>query len=269
MNKTIAGILAALFVILLAINSWRFLSSDRSAPRISFSPNSFTWTEDDGEEALLQGVTATDKVDGDVTSSVRIKSITPMEDGRSVIVVYFAKDSHHNISTANRILSYTPSKTEAEKKAEAEAESKAAEESSIAESIRESEEESIRESEEEESRSIAEEEATATTEEETLSPEEENESRIAELPEGAPHIYLSHYVVGVPVGGQLNLLSYVSAITDDQDSHDFLAGRIEIEGAENINYNQVGEYEVRFYVRDSQGTRSNAAIMKVIVQSET
>ena len=266
MNKTIAGILAALFVILLGINSWQFLTRDRTAPRITFSPDSFTWDEEDGKELLLQGVTATDKVDGDVTQSVRIKSVTPMKDGKSVIVVYFAKDSHHNIATASRIIGYIPGKSEAEKKAEAEAESKAAEESSIAESIRESEEESIRESEEEESRSIAEEEATATTEEETLSPEEENESRIAELPDGAPHIYLSHYVVGVPLGGRLNLLSYVSNVTDDLDSRDYLSGRIEIEGAENINYSQLGEYEVHFYVRDSQGNRSNMAVMKVIVQ---
>ena len=267
MNKKIAILLGVLFVLLLGFNAWRYLTADRTAPRITFSPDRLTWSEDDGEAALLADVTATDKVDGDVTASVRIKSVTPTDDGVTAIVVYYAKDSHHNIATANRIINYKAGKSAAEKESEeaaAEAERIAELESSIAESIRESEAES-RKAAEEESRSM-EEEAESENEEETLSPEEENESRIAELPDGAPHIYLSHYVVGVPLGGSLNLLSYVSNITDDQDSRDYLSGRIEIEGAEDINYNQEGEYEVRFYVRDSSGTRSNAAIMKVIVQ---
>ena len=179
MNKKIAILLGVLFVLLLGFNAWRYLTADRTAPRITFSPDRLTWSEDDGEAALLADVTATDKVDGDVTASVRIKSVTPTDDGVTAIVVYYAKDSHHNIATANRIINYKAGKSAAEKESEeaaAEAERIAELESSIAESIRESEAES---------RKAAEEEARLLKEAEEKKQAEENARRLKELEEAA------------------------------------------------------------------------------------
>ena len=254
MNRkiTITLLIAAIFLI--AANAWLYLTTDRKAPRITFDYTLEQWTPDDGKEILLTDAHAQDNIDGDVSSTIRIKNVIVSNDEQSVTVVYLAKDSRNNIATANRVLRYIPGEQPVE----------VADETVPEETEAETPSEETEPASAEEPESTAEETSSSETEPATLSPQEENESRIAELPAGAPHISLSEYVVGVAAGGSLNLLSYVSDVSDDVDSRDYLMGRIEIDG--EVNYNAPGEYELRFYVRDSSQNRSNAAIMKVVVQ---
>lgn len=61
---------------------------------------------EDGEEALLEGVTAEDDVDGDLTVSVMVKSVSPLIGADTAKVTYFVFDSSDNVATASRTVQY-------------------------------------------------------------------------------------------------------------------------------------------------------------------
>lgn len=56
------------------------------------------------EQALLEGVTAMDARDGDLSAQVAIESIAPMSNG-DYRVVYYVIDSDHNVTKAERTVS--------------------------------------------------------------------------------------------------------------------------------------------------------------------
>ena len=76
-----------------------YLHRDKTGPEIIFGQDA---TGYDGINNLffLTDVTATDPEDGDVTDSLRIKSVLETED--EYIVTYLAKDSSNNISERSR-----------------------------------------------------------------------------------------------------------------------------------------------------------------------
>lgn len=61
---------------------------------------------EDGEEALLEGVTATDDVDGDLTDQVMVKSVSPLIGADTAKVTYFVFDSSDNVAMASRTVQY-------------------------------------------------------------------------------------------------------------------------------------------------------------------
>lgn len=82
------------------------LRTDTKAPEITFSgPLRISVT--DGEAALLQGASARDDRDGDVTDSLVVESITMPDPSQSARVVYAAFDASGNVTKAERELTYT------------------------------------------------------------------------------------------------------------------------------------------------------------------
>lgn len=61
----------------------------------------------DPESVLLQGVTATDARDGDVTASVIVESVNNINDENQVTVTYAAFDRAGNVAKAQRVVQYT------------------------------------------------------------------------------------------------------------------------------------------------------------------
>lgn len=81
--------------------------TDSSGPKITCESGMLVVSIEDGEEALLQGITATDKKDGDVTDSVIVEKISNFyEDGKR-IVTYAAFDSDNHIAKYEREIKYT------------------------------------------------------------------------------------------------------------------------------------------------------------------
>ena len=79
---------------------------DRTAPEISLNgKNTLTYIEGDSYDVLLEGMTAEDGVDGDVTDTIRVSNIYVTGDGKA-IVVYVAKDSSNNIAKLKREIRY-------------------------------------------------------------------------------------------------------------------------------------------------------------------
>ena len=84
------------------------------------------------------------------------------------------------------------------------------------------------------------------------------------MPAQNPRIYLTDYVVTVPVGTSVDRLSYVKEITDDADNVYDLWTKIQITGS--LDTLTAGTYECTYYVIDSAGNTSNQAVLKFIVQ---
>ena len=85
----------------------QIIERDSSAPVISGGQDQLKVSIHDGDEVLLEGITATDKKDGDVTSTLLVESISNFygDDTRTATIVAF--DSDHHISRVEREISYT------------------------------------------------------------------------------------------------------------------------------------------------------------------
>lgn len=105
MNAKIATIgFFAADAALIAASVFLYLELDRTAPVISFADTDkqLVYRENMSDEKLLEGVSAFDDVDGDVTDSVLVEKISETADG-SVIVTYVALDSADNVAKRSRI----------------------------------------------------------------------------------------------------------------------------------------------------------------------
>lgn len=101
-----AGCFVAVAAVFLAVNVIQRLSGQDGGPVISVPKEILTVSIEDGEEALLQDVTAQDGRDGDVTSSVLVESISKFYGGVRQ-VTYAAFDSDGNATKATREIQYS------------------------------------------------------------------------------------------------------------------------------------------------------------------
>ena len=99
---------AVIMVILYIVNRWVLYSRfDRSTPEITFDSEVLEVTVAVTEEELLNGVTAADKKDGDVTDTIIIESISKMLGDHERIVTYAAFDKDNHVGKAQRKIRYT------------------------------------------------------------------------------------------------------------------------------------------------------------------
>ena len=100
-----------LFVISLAISAWANVRyySDRNTdmPTISSDTELLQISVKDDSSALLQGLTAQDATDGDLTDEIMVTSISHFVEPGVVNVKYVVFDRHHNAATLTRKVQYT------------------------------------------------------------------------------------------------------------------------------------------------------------------
>ncbi len=89
-----------------ALSVYFYKNADRRGPEIQFTGSNITYHEGDDPSGLLEGVTAMDDVDGDVSGSLSVEAIYPSADNKKVKVVYAAMDSSYNVTKKQRILPY-------------------------------------------------------------------------------------------------------------------------------------------------------------------
>ncbi|MCD8105503.1 MAG: hypothetical protein LUF35_11025 [Lachnospiraceae bacterium] len=106
-------ILAVIFVLSL-IGGWRYWSiqrkqEDTTDPVLSASPDVIEMSIDATDEELLEGVSAYDDQDGDVSDSIIIESVSKITDGATeeFEITYVAFDSSGNVGRLTRSLIYT------------------------------------------------------------------------------------------------------------------------------------------------------------------
>ncbi len=242
MKKGLVAMLLLACAALLAGNVVIYIGKDRNGPEITVPQEELTYVAGSDTSALLNGVTAVDDRDGDVTSTVMVESIIPNEDQTGASVIYVAKDSKNNVTKAARLISYAADAGQAAAQEAEAAAQQAAQEAAAAD------------------QTVASGEDAQTADDGAA----QNEAAIAALPAESPRFYLTQYSVEVERGAELNRLGYVQDITDDKDSRDELYQGIQISG--EVDTNTPGEYMLEYYVVDSDGNTSNTAQLKVTVK---
>lgn len=227
MRQRLIGItLAGGCIILSVIVFFMYKGQDRNAPEITIEEKSIAYTEGENYDILMQGVSASDDIDGDLTGKVFIDKIVP--NGEEDAVVYYGvMDKAKNVGTATRKISYH-----------------AAEQVEEPDAV----EEEVLETQEPEAEAEA-----VVTQEEVLQP---NGVR--------PAIGLHADSMEVAVGTQFDVLSVVKAVIDDTDNPDDLSTRIQVEGTYNTGV--PGTYSLTYYVKDSNGNLSDGKTFTLIVK---
>ncbi len=239
--------------ILIAITVVLSIGVDNDAPEITFT-GEISYNDRQPIAALLEGVTAKDSRDGDVTSSIMVESLIVLDGGAKAKVTYTAKDKSNNIVKASRIVAYSgsgesiyasstvvisnedltagnvPFTTEAPTMAPTEPPTTQAPTEAVTE---------------------------ATTPEETTTAEPETTTAAPTAAAGgeAPVLTMTAHEGSINVGGFFNVASYVSNITDNNDTREELFRRIGIEGT--YDSYTAGDYTFYVYCIDSDRNVSN------------
>lgn len=216
-----------------------YKSKDRKAPEIKIEKTEISYREGDGYDELLQGVSAKDNKDGDLTDAVFIEKILPVEDGKAV-VYYAVMDTAKNVGKASQTVEYTAA--DGEQKKENEKKSKAKDEAAT-NSKKEEDQKTVSVDEENEAESNADE----------LTPTDER-----------PVIALTTDHMTVPVGGEFDLLSVVKGVADTSDSVATLSTRISADG--DYDLSTPGEYTIRYFVVDSDRNISDVKEFTLTVE---
>ena len=206
---------------------------DKTGPVIAVPEDgSLTYVAGEDKKILLEGVTASDSEDGDVSDTLMIESIRP--NGDRAVVTYTAVDHSHNASKSSCVVNY---------QTETEEEETIAEEKRLADS---------------------EDEAEELQENSETKAQKDVEDAIADLPKESPRFRLSQHEVMLAVGEVFDYSQYISDITDDKDSREQLYGRIRLKG--KVDTSKAGIYEISYFVVDSDKNQSNVEVLTVKVE---
>lgn len=228
-EKTIMILMGILSVGFAGIIGFSIMTSDRMAPEISFPDTEITYTEGSDTASLLEGVSAIDDCNGDVSESVCIDSIVPNTKEGKATIVYAAYDFSNNVAKAKRSIAYVATDSQEE---------------SISEETTEEAGESV------ETEEITESEAE-TEEEDIVNPE-------------APVLTMEVNEFSIETGGPFTPKNRVQSVEDDVDSSDYLMNHLQVVGDYDID--TAGRYELDYYVIDSSGNESNHEPMTLIVE---
>lgn len=106
-NILLAIILAAAIGLFAVYLFWAHVAVDKVGPVFTVEEALLELSVTDPEEALLQGITAMDDHDGDVTPSILVESVYGISDDNVTTVIYAAFDRAGNVSKIQREVRYT------------------------------------------------------------------------------------------------------------------------------------------------------------------
>lgn len=293
-KKKLTIFMTLLCVVLLAVCAVLYVSEDRQGPEIRIPDGSVAYVQGDDTEVLLNGVTAADARDGDVSDTLRVVQVTDMSSLNYVVVTYVAKDRSNNITKTDRWINLTDGTT-----SEAPAENLTAD---LEEQSEDALSQILANVETEEAATTAETDETtdggdgaqtnteagngtsdvpSSEAEGTEAQTQESQSESSQTTEseelvstGSPIIRITTDELHLEVGESFDYMSYVQSCVDDKDTMDELYSRIVVNG-EDANGNYVGagiidtsrvtSYDLNFYVFDTDGNMSNVETMHVTV----
>lgn len=209
------------------------LTDKSSKPTIMISDVELNYAEGDDTRALLQGISAYDKEDGDLSDSVRVYDITALVDGEHAAITYAVYDSDNNLARATRTIPWKITEATPADATPEDAEN-------------------------------TEDDETSTEDESTLTGEGYDDLPLES--DGSPVIRLLTHEITMEVGDEFYSMDYVDTAVDDKDSLSELYRRIYLEGDE-LDTSVAGDYELEYYCVDADENRSNVAKLMVHVIS--
>lgn len=260
-NKGLKITLTVIAVVLTALSVLTVILSDFKGPVITVEQRSITYVNGDDKTSLLDGVSAYDAVDGDVTVSLIVKDITVLNSGDTAKVTYAARDNNNNISEAYRIVTYVDSdENYSEPDDEAmfqeitEGEVTEAEVSAENTEAQATEEQAEEEPQEEATEEPQEEENPAEEEKPHENNSRENANDNKKPDDKTPKITLKQKSVNINVGQTFNPSDYIKSKEN--------ASSIAIDGA--INVMAPGTYPLTFKVTGPDGKTASETLTVVV-----
>lgn len=226
--------------------------------------------QDGMQSGLLEGVTAKDAQEGDVTASLVVESVKPNAKNETAVIVYAARDSRNNITKVSRVVSYVPadasgSEDAAEtESAEADSEKTMEKGSSVKAGLGVGLGNTVGTVSKEKDETSEDGQNTDEEMKEESETETDLETESEELDPACPVVKLTQQKATIKKGETFNPLVYVASIEDDYDNIYELWQNIQLEG--EYDSDKAGKYDLSFYVVDSSGNRSNRA--KFVLQVE-
>lgn len=228
-----------------------FITRDKTGPKIIVSEDrEIAYGTDSDKTVLLDGVTAIDEKDGDVSDSLRVESVQNNEDG-SLEVTYSAVDDSNNVTKLTCKVETLNQKNSDEDAQEETTEASEENQEENQENTQQYEEDKEAQNQEE------------ANQEEVDDSNSDTDAAIAALPEGSPQLRLSTHQVDLQVGASFQYVDYIESISDDKDETNELYRKIYLTG--EVNTSQAGNYEISYYVTDSDKNQSNIEKLTVTV----
>ena len=250
-------------VLLGVLSVYVYVTKDHTAPVITVSGNPMSYREGDDTSILLDGVTAYDNRDGDISDRVRIYDIAVLDNGYEAVVTYAVYDDSNNIGKASRQIGYVAGRQDViEEITETQVQGETVSPAVI----------------EETAVSVSDDDADTDNEDadDTVNPEDnggDNDNDAATVPEDndntntdneAPVMTLSSHEVHVTAGGDFNPMNYIQSATDDTDGRDDLYKNIHLDGVYDIT--TAGTYTLTYYCVDTAGHLSNKETLTLVVE---
>ena len=226
-QRMVTGLLTAGCIALAGAGYMTYKNQDRTAPEIKVDQSKkIAYTEGEDYGKLLEGVTAQDEKDGDLTNEVFVEKVVPVSKKKAV-VYYGVTDKAKNVGTARREVTY-----------------QTAEDSDAAEETTQD---------------------AAAADEQSIDQQSIDQQSAALQPNGTrPAMKLAEEAKTIARGTSFNALNEVTDAVDDKDDRDTLFRGLHIDG--NYNVNQAGTYTLQYYVQDSDGNTSDPITFTLTVQ---
>lgn len=226
-QRMVTGLLTAGCIALAGAGYMTYKNQDRTAPEIKVDQSKkIAYTEGEDYGKLLEGVTAQDEKDGDLTNEVFVEKVVPVSKKKAV-VYYGVTDKAKNVGTARREVTY-----------------QTAEDSDAAEETAQD---------------------AAAADEQSIDEQSIDQQSAALQPNGTrPAMKLAEETKTIARGASFNALNEVTDAVDDKDDRDTLFRGLHIDG--NYNVNQAGTYTLQYYVQDSDGNTSDPITFTLTVQ---
>ena len=259
-QRVVTGLLTAGCIALAGAGYMTYKNQDRTAPEIKVDQSKkIAYTEGEDYGKLLEGVTAQDEKDGDLTSEVFVEKVVPVSKKKAV-VYYGVTDKAKNVGTASREVTYQ----EAEGSDAAE---ETAPDTASAEASEDTTQKTKKKSKKAKAKKTAEDKKAEETAQDAAATDQQSadQQSAALQPNGTrPAMKLAEEAKTIARGTSFNALNEVTDAVDDKDDRDTLFRGLHIDGYYNVN--QAGTYTLQYYVQDSDGNTSDPITFTLTVQ---
>lgn len=263
-QRVVTGLLTAGCIALAGAGYMTYKNQDRTAPEIKVDQSKkIAYTEGEDYGKLLEGVTAQDDKDGDLTSEVFVEKVVPVSKKKAV-VYYGITDKAKNVGTASREVTY---QTAEDSDAAEETVQDTASEDTTQKTDEKSEKKTKKKSKKAKEKKTAEEKKAEETAQDAAAADQQSADQQSGTlqPNGTrPAMKLAGEAKTIARGTSFNALNEVTDAVDDKDDRDTLFRGLHIDG--NYNVNQAGTYTLQYYVQDSDGNTSDPITFTLTVQ---
>lgn len=258
-QRVVTGLLTAGCIALAGAGYMTYKNQDRTAPEIKVDQSEkIAYTEGEDYGKLLEGVTAQDDKDGDLTSEVFVEKVVPVSKKKAV-VYYGVTDKAKNVGTASREVTYQAAE---DTDAAEETVQDTASEDTTQKTDEKSEKKTKKKSKKAKAKKTAEEKKVEETAQDAAAADQQ--SGVLQPNGTRPAMKLAEEAKTIARGTSFNALNEVTDAVDDKDDRDTLFRGLHIDG--NYNVNQAGTYTLQYYVQDSDGNTSDPITFTLTVQ---